>query len=36
MAHVPFEYGLYLAAALFLIGLVGVLVRRNLIFVPRP
>ena len=33
MAHVPFEYGLYLAAALFLIGLVGVLVRRNLIFV---
>jgi NADH-quinone oxidoreductase subunit K len=33
MAHVPFEYGLYLAAVLFLIGLVGVLVRRNLIFV---
>ena len=33
MAHVPFQYGLYLAAALFLIGLTGVLVRRNLIFV---
>ena len=33
MAHVPLDYGLYLAAALFLIGLVGVLVRRNLIFV---
>jgi len=33
MAHVPMDYALYLAAALFLIGLVGVLVRRNLIFV---
>jgi len=29
MAHVPFEYGLCLAAALFLIGLVGVQVRRQ-------
>ena len=33
MAHVPLDYGFYLAAILFLIGLVGVLVRRNLIFV---
>ena len=33
MAHVPLDYGFYLAAVLFLIGLVGVLVRRNLIFV---
>ena len=32
MASVPFEYGLAVAAALFLLGLVGVLVRRNLLF----
>lgn len=29
---VPAEYGLYLAAVLFILGLVGVLVRRNLLF----
>jgi NADH-quinone oxidoreductase subunit K len=33
MASIPFEYGLLLAGALFLMGLVGVLVRRNLLFV---
>jgi NADH-quinone oxidoreductase subunit K len=32
MASVPFEYGLALAGILFVLGLVGVLVRRNLIF----
>lgn len=32
MASVPFEYGLALAGALFVLGLVGVLVRRNLLF----
>lgn len=32
MADVPMEYGLLLAAALFMVGLVGVLVRRNLLF----
>ncbi len=32
MTPVPMEHGLLLAAALFLIGLVGVLVRRNIIF----
>ncbi len=32
MASVPFEYGLMLAGALFLLGLIGVLVRRNLLF----
>ena len=29
----PIEYGLVLAGVLFVLGLVGVLVRRNLIFV---
>ncbi len=33
MAHVPIEHGLLLAAALFTLGAVGVLVRRNAIFV---
>jgi NADH-quinone oxidoreductase subunit K len=32
MASVPLEYGLLLAGALFLLGLVGVLVRRNILF----
>ena len=33
MATVPLEHGLILASVLFLLGLVGLLVRRNLIFV---
>jgi len=33
MATVPMEYGLILAAALFAVGLAGVLVRRNIIFI---
>ncbi len=33
MAVIPMEYGLILAAVLFALGLTGVLVRRNLIFV---
>jgi NADH-quinone oxidoreductase subunit K len=32
MSSIPLEHGLFLAAILFSIGLVGVLVRRNLIF----
>jgi NADH-quinone oxidoreductase subunit K len=32
MASVPFEYGLAVAATLFVLGLTGVLVRRNLLF----
>ena len=32
MAHVPLDHVLLLAAALFVLGLAGVLVRRNLIF----
>jgi NADH-quinone oxidoreductase subunit K len=32
MASVPFEYGLLLAGALFVLGLTGILVRRNLLF----
>jgi NADH-quinone oxidoreductase subunit K len=32
-APVPLEYGLWLAAGLFVIGLFGVLARRNLLFV---
>ena len=32
MAEVPLEHGLFLAASLFLLGLVGVLVRRNALF----
>ncbi len=33
MASVPFEYGLLLAAVLFVLGTIGVIVRRNLLFV---
>jgi NADH-quinone oxidoreductase subunit K len=33
MASVPIEYGLVLAAVLFAIGLLGVLVRRNVVFI---
>lgn len=33
MASVPMEHGLLLAGILFVLGLTGVLVRRNLIFV---
>ncbi len=32
MTFIPFESGLILASILFLLGLVGVLVRRNIIF----
>ena len=33
MASIPFEYGLLLAAVLFALGMIGVIVRRNLVFV---
>jgi len=33
MATIPVAYGLVLASVLFVLGLVGVLVRRNLIFI---
>jgi NADH-quinone oxidoreductase subunit K len=33
MATVPMEYGLLLAGVLFVLGLVGVLIRRNIIFI---
>lgn len=33
MAHVPFEHILIVAAALFMLGLVGLLVRRNILFI---
>jgi NADH-quinone oxidoreductase subunit K len=33
MAAVPMEHGLLLAAILFILGLIGVLVRRNIIFI---
>lgn len=33
MTSVPLEHGLVLAAALFVLGLTGVLVRRNILFV---
>jgi NADH-quinone oxidoreductase subunit K len=32
MADVPFEHGLILAVVLFALGLLGVLVRRNVVF----
>jgi NADH-quinone oxidoreductase subunit K len=32
MASVPFQHGLILAGILFVLGLVGLLVRRNIIF----
>jgi NADH-quinone oxidoreductase subunit K len=33
MASVPMEYGLLVAGVLFVLGLIGVLVRRNIIFI---
>jgi NADH-quinone oxidoreductase subunit K len=33
MASIPYEYGLLVAAALFALGLAGVIVRRNLLFI---
>ncbi len=33
MASIPMSYGLLLAAILFTLGLIGLLVRRNLIFI---
>ena len=33
MSHVPLTHGLLLAAALFSLGLLGVLLRRNVLFV---
>ncbi len=33
MATVPMEYGLLVAAVLFVLGLIGVLVRRNVVFI---
>lgn len=33
MAAIPMEHGLLLAAVLFILGLMGVLVRRNIIFI---
>ncbi|HIF54341.1 MAG: NADH-quinone oxidoreductase subunit NuoK [Methylococcales bacterium] len=32
MSAIPMEHGLFLAAVLFSIGLIGILVRRNLMF----
>ncbi|MDZ4858860.1 MAG: NADH-quinone oxidoreductase subunit NuoK [Candidatus Hydrogenedentes bacterium] len=32
MAHIPMEHGLMLAAALFCVGFVGLLVRRNILY----
>lgn len=33
ISQVPFEHGLILAGALFALGLIGVMVRRNIIFI---
>lgn len=33
MSEIPLEHGMFLAAMLFTIGLVGVLVRRNIMFI---
>jgi NADH-quinone oxidoreductase subunit K len=33
MASIPFEYGLLLAGLLFSLGMIGVIVRRNLLFI---
>jgi NADH-quinone oxidoreductase subunit K len=33
MLNIPMEYGLLVAGALFCLGLVGVMVRRNIIFI---
>lgn len=32
MANIPIEHGLILAGLLFIVGLVGVIIRRNIIF----
>ena len=32
ITNVPMEHGLFLAATLFVLGIVGVLVRRNIVF----
>ena len=33
ISQIPFEHGLLLAGALFVLGLIGVMVRRNIIFI---
>ncbi len=33
MAGIPFEHGLMLAGVLFVLGVIGILVRRNIVFV---
>jgi NADH-quinone oxidoreductase subunit K len=33
MGHVPMEHGFLLAGALFVLGLMGVMVRRNILFI---
>ncbi len=33
MASIPMEHGLFIAASLFSLGLIGLLVRRNIIFI---
>ena len=33
MTSIPYEYGLLLAGVLFSLGLIGVIVRRNLLFI---
>lgn len=32
MAHIPMEHGLMIAAAIFCVGFVGLLVRRNILY----
>jgi len=33
MTQIPLEHGLFLAGALFILGLAGIMVRRNIIFI---
>lgn len=33
ISQIPFEHGLFLAGALFTLGLIGVMVRRNILFI---
>ncbi len=33
ISQIPFEHGLFLAGALFVLGLIGVMVRRNILFI---
>lgn len=33
ISQIPFEHGLFLAGALFVLGLIGIMVRRNIIFI---